>query len=203
MSKNAGNGGTPSPIVISDISIKDPETGDVLLTAQAGALVFSDLPVLTILQGIPQKGGPLGGKPYTIIFSEGGYQMQLLNMIYPQNPSPPPPPPYIFTWLAPLSGGIAVTDVSAFDNTADQHVILDPSGENEPTATFFQGDGPGANYFMFISADSSAVLDGGPVFLNNNSIHYSQNGFELILAEVLYQGQTSEGEYVFQQISGE
>ncbi|MEE8295754.1 MAG: hypothetical protein V3R64_08580 [Sphingomonadales bacterium] len=197
------NGETPEPIIITNIAVLDSLSGKVFLTAENGTLVFPDLPVLTIPEGIPQNGGPIGGSPYTISFNEGNFQMHLPNLVFPPNPSPPPPPPYIFTWLKPLSGGISVTDVSAFDTTQDTYVLLDQSGEDEPTAKFYQPDGSGGNYFMVVKANSKSVQNGGPVSLNNNSIHYTQTGFELTLAEVLYQGQTPAGEFIFQQIDAE
>ena len=203
MNTNTGKGGTPSEIPITDIQIIEPVTGTVVFTADTGTLAFSDLPVLTIVEGTGQNGGPIGGVPYTITFHEGEYLMHLTNLVYPLNPSPPPPPPYVFTWLTPMSGGISVTEISAFDTTNDAYVILDHSGDNKPTGTFYQPVKPGDNYFMVVKAGSSTVINGGPVPLHNNTIHYIQTGTGLILAEVLYQGQTTASEYIFQQIDGE
>ncbi len=200
MTKSAKNGETPASIVITDILVTDPGSGEKLLINGTGTLLFSDLPILTILTGIPQKGGPVPATPYMVSFMEGGYQMHLPNLVFPPAP---PSPPYILTWPEPLTGGISVIEVSAFDDTRAEYVILDQSGDDEPTATFYQPDGSGGNYFMFVKADSKTVLNGGPAPLNNNSIHYTQTGFELTLAEVLYQGQTASGEYIFQQIDGE
>lgn len=187
-------------IEITGIIVLDPANNNQpLLKNGIGTLVFTDLPVLTIVTGTPFNGGPLPATPYTVQFSEKGYQMHLAAMIFPASPSSPP---YIFTWKAPLDGGVAVTDVSVYDNTADHYAILDPSGNNESSGTFYQGQNVGNNYFMLIKAASGSIVNGGPVFLDNNSIHYTDQSFDLTLAELLYQGQTATGLYIFQQIDG-
>lgn len=186
MSKNP----LPKKLEISAVKVID-NNGKPLLSKGTGTLFFLDMAILEITPGTPQAGGPQPGIPCRVKFQEKKSNMHLENL---QLISIPGKPPYVYGGKNLFQGGIPVEGTTVFDNTADQYVI------QKPTGTFFQGVGPGDNYFMLVNAPDCNEVNGGPVFYDNNSIHYYQNGYSLIFSEVLYQGKTRDGLYIFQQI---
>lgn len=198
----------PTPVPISEITIIDPATGETVLTQGSGTLSFTTTPFLTptliVLNGKPKGSGLKPPIPYTVYFKEGDYQMQLQLLTFvPVPPTPPYTPPYPFAWAVDLPGGVAVTDVSVFDNIADHYAIKDAAG------TFYQAGGSGDVYFMTlmeIDTSSGRVVNGGPAYFRNCSITYTEKNnatgkdHRQTLSELLLQAKLSDTLFMFQQI---
>ncbi len=220
---SSGNGGNSSGSGGAG-GIDNPLTNQRLVSGGTGTLVFADLPLITLLTGALQNGGPVPVVPCNVKFREGEYALHLNGMIYTPGPVTPP---YPFTWKNPLKDGKAITDLRVFDNDAEpkdaepeakgdqknkpapppdfepnvrfgQYVILDETGKNQPTGTLYTSD----NVFVQAKAEGAAVVNGGPVLGHNHSIYFRELGIVQNLSKMIYQGKASDGQFIFQQIDG-
>jgi len=187
----------PSPIVLKNITITAPGQSQVVLANGTGGMVFLDLATITVLFGEISFGGPASGMTYNLTFIEDDqYPVTLPNMKC--LPPAPQSPPYIFLQTEMPDKGVKVSGVNAFDNDNTNYVIKGEVGSETPTATLYIGP----SVFVLVKAEGSEIKNDGPVLSHNHSVHYLNDGFQQTLSNMMFQGTTTVGLYIFQQIDG-
>ena len=183
----------PTPIDVTNVTVTDPATGETVLADGIAGLVFSDVATLTVAIGQTSYGGPAAGTVYDVSFRENGHTVSLPGLTC--QPPAPQYPPWILLQITPPEGGYEITGLNAFDNDAGRYVIKGAVGASTPTGTLYRG----GITLVQIKAEGGEIKNGGPVAGHNHSVHFVLNGYALTLSNMMFQGATAEGLFVFQQ----